>query len=110
MRGAAGGEEPGADLAEPRIVDRLFVFEDLQVDEIVRAVVAVRLRVDIGAGVQLLGDLMLHHHQRDRGRLLEAEGGEELMMSSAILRSHSSLLPTSSWPSSNSTVSQWRPW
>jgi hypothetical protein len=38
---ASGGEEAGADLAELCVVDRLFLSEDLQVDEVVRSLIAV---------------------------------------------------------------------
>jgi hypothetical protein len=42
------------------------------------SVVAVRLRVHPGAGVQLLGDLVFDQHQRDRRRLFETNGRENL--------------------------------
>jgi hypothetical protein len=77
-RATAGGEEAGADLAKLCVVDRLFLLEDLQVDEVVRSVVAVGPWVHVRAGMELLSDLVLDQHERDRCRLVETDGDEDL--------------------------------
>jgi len=51
-----GFEELGCDLGEGRLFDWFLVFEDLEIDEIVRTVVVAGSWVDRGTGMELLCD------------------------------------------------------
>ncbi len=74
----AGREQPFGSSSDGGHVDGLLLVEDLQIDQVVGALVAARLGIDRRAGVKLLRDLVVERHNRDRARCFETEAAEQL--------------------------------
>ncbi len=71
-------EQPSGRGVEGGVVDVFFQFEDLEVDQVMGAFIAAGLGADRGAGVELLGDLVVEGQERDRIGAFESDDVEQL--------------------------------